>query len=194
MTHSLRPDPLGCLIPAVALSLGMAAQHAAAQVQPPPQQAAQFPAGAQFAWVNSQQILPQVPGYAQAESTLNAEVAGYRAEVEHMQTRLDSLVRDYDRQQIALSPSTRQTKQQEIRDTQQRLQQRYNELQDKASSRERELVSPLEERVKGVIEGIRAEHNLLFIFDVGAPGNNIVAADRALDLTSMVVQRLRTTR
>ena len=30
------------------------------------------------------------------------------------------------------------------------------------------------------------------IFDVGAPGNNIVAADRTLDLTTMVVQRLQT--
>jgi hypothetical protein len=40
-------------------------------------------------------------------------------------------------------------------------------------------VAPLEERVKGVIEGVRAERNLLFIFDVGAPGNNVVAARRA---------------
>jgi Skp family chaperone for outer membrane proteins len=110
-----------------------------------------------------------------------------------MQTALDSMIRDYDRQQIALSPSSRQAKQQEIRDTQQRLQQRYNELQDKATSRERELVAPLEERVKGVIEGIRAERNLLFIFDVGAPGNNVVAADRTLDLTNVVIQRLQTT-
>jgi outer membrane protein len=193
MTHLLRLDRLGRLIAVVALTLGMATQYAAAQAQPPAQQAAQTPAGVPFAWVNSQQILPQVPGYAQAESTLNAEVAAYRAEVEHMQAQLDSMVREYDRQQIALSPSTRQTKQQEIRDTQQRLQQRYNDLQDKAASRERELVSPLEERVKGIIEGIRAERNLLFIFDVGAPGNNIVAADRALDLTSVVVQRLQTT-
>ena len=57
--------------------------------------------------------------------------------------------------------------------------------------RERELVAPLEERVKGIIEGLRAERNLAFIFDVGAPGNNIVAADRTLDLTALVVQRLQ---
>ena len=54
-----------------------------------------------------------------------------------------------------------------------------------------QLVAPLEERVKGVIEGLRAERNLIFIFDVGAPGNNIVAADRTLDLTTVVVQRLQ---
>ena len=153
---------------------------AAAQQAPP-----------RFAWVNSQLIIRQVPGYAEAESTLNAEVAGFREEVQQLQTKLDSTVREYDRQQIALSPTARQAKEQEIREMQTRLQQRYSELQDRASQRERELVAPLEERVKGVIEGLRAERNLLFIFDVGAPGNNIVAADRTLDLTAIVVQRLQ---
>lgn len=182
-------DSLWRVAPVAALLLASPARPVAAQAQPP----ASAPQGARLGWVNSQLILRQVPGYAQAESTLNAEVAGYRAEVERMQVQLDSMVRDYDRQQIALSPTTRQSRQQEIRDMQQRLQQRYNELQDRATSRERELVAPLEERVKGVIEGLRAERNLLFIFDVGAPGNNIVAADRSLDLTDVVVQRLRTT-
>jgi outer membrane protein len=154
-------------------------------------QAAQSTPAARFGWVNSQLIIRQVPGYAAAESTLNAEIAAYRTEVQRMQTQLDSMVRAYDQQQIALSPTSRQAKQQEIRETQQRLEQRYNELQTQASDRERELVAPLEERVKGVIEGIRAERNLLFIFDVGAPGNNVIAADRALDLTAVVVQRLQ---
>jgi outer membrane protein len=158
---------------------------------------AQQPAGAasqaplRFGWVNSQIIIQQVPGYAAAESTLNDEIASFRQEVEQMQVRLDSTVRAYDQQQIALSPSARTAKQQEIRETQQRLQQRYAELQTRASERERELVAPLEERVKGIIEGIRAERNLAFVFDVGAPGNNIVAADRTLDLTPLVIQRLQ---
>jgi outer membrane protein len=154
-------------------------------------QAAPATQGARFGWVNSQLIIRQVPGYAAAESTLNAEIGVFRTEVQRMQTQLDSTIRAYDQQQIALSPTARQTKQQEIRELQQRLEQRYSELQTQASERERELVAPLEERVKGVIEGIRAERNLLFIFDVGAPGNNVIAADRSLDLTAVVVQRLQ---
>lgn len=147
--------------------------------------------GARFGWVNSQLIIRQVPGYAAAESTLNAEIAGFRDEVQRMQVALDSMIRAFDQQQIALSPTSRQAKQREIQETQQRIEQRYSELQTQAAERERALVAPLEERVKGVIEGLRAERNLLFIFDVGAPGNNVVAADRSLDLTAVVVQRLQ---
>jgi outer membrane protein len=174
-------------MPVAALLLGLPTVRAAAQAQPP----AQAQPAARFGWVNSQLILPQVPGYAQAESTLTAEVAGYRAEVQRMQAQYDSASADYARQQIALSPSAREAKQQEIRDLQQRLQQRITELQDRADQRQQELLSPLQQRVTAVIEGLRAERNLLFIFDVGAPGNNIVAADRTLDLTTLVVQRLQ---
>jgi outer membrane protein len=170
------------------VALGTPARPAAAQLPATPAAAA---SAARFAWVNSQLIIRQVPGYAAAESTLNIDIAGFRTEVERMQTQLDSIVRAYDQQQVVLSPTARTTKQQEIREMQQRLQQRYGELQTRAAERERELVAPLEERVKGIIEGLRAERNLAFIFDVGAPGNNIVAADRTLDLTALVVQRLQ---
>jgi outer membrane protein len=178
---------LRCGIPVAALLLGLPTAQAAGQAQPP----AQAQPSARLAWVNSQLVLHQVPGYAQAESTLTAEAAGYRAELQRMQTQLDSTLADFDRQQIALSPSARQAKQQEIRDLQQRLQQRVNELQDHADQRQQELLAPLQQRVTAVIEGLRAERNLLFIFDVGAPGNNIVAVDRTLDLTNVVVQRLQ---
>jgi outer membrane protein len=180
------PNSLRRPLAVAALLLAVAALQVGAQAQP-----GQPQPGTRFAWVNSQLILRQVPGYAQAESTLTAEVAGYRTEVQRLQTQYDSTVAEYDRQQIALSPSARQTKQQEIRDMQQRLQQRVNELQDRANQREQELLAPLQQRVTAVIEGLRAERNLLFVFDVGAPGNNIVAADRTLDLTNVVLQRLQ---
>lgn len=171
-----------------AVGLGLTALFLLTGVAPA---AAQQPAGGppapRFGFVNLQIVIEQTPGYAAAESTLNAEIAGFRAEVQQLQTRLDSMIRAYDQQQIALSPTNRQAKEQEIRETQQRFQQRANELQTRIQARERELIAPLEERVRGVIEGIRAERNLAFVFDV----TNFITADRSLDLTALVVQRLR---
>ncbi len=164
---------------ATVIPTSLAAQAAPAQPQ------------IRMAWVNTQVILRQMPGYAAAESTLTAEVAGYRTEVQRMQVQLDSIVRAYDQQEVVLTPTARQQRQQEIRQMQQRLEQRFGELQQVAAERERELVEPLEERVKGVIEGLRAERNLAFIFDVAAPGSSILAADRTLDLTAIVLQRLQ---
>lgn len=144
-----------------------------------------------MAWVNTTQIMQQAPGYTQAESTFTDEMRGYQTEVQRMQTELDSLISEFDRTSLVLSPSAREQREEELRRLQQTNTQRAQQLQLQAQRRERELVSPIEERVSSIIEGLRAERNIGMIFDVSSPGSSVVAADRALDLTATVIQRLR---
>ena len=73
------------------------------------------------------------------------------------------------------------------------LETRAQELQQKAQAREPELLAPLQQKVNAVIEAIRAEGNYALIFDVSAQGGNIVAADRSLDLTDRVIEKLKAT-
>jgi len=176
---------------AAALAISVPATLSAQQ----PKAAAPAPQGPapRIAYVNTQAILQQMPGYAQAESTMTAEVASYRDKVQQLQSQLDSARSAYDQQQIALSPSARTAKQQELQQMQQKLQSQFNDLQNQLSSRQQELVAPFDNRLKQILEGLRAEKNLLLIFDVAAQGNNIVAADQSLDLTDTVIQRVKST-
>jgi hypothetical protein len=45
--------------------------------------------------------------------------------------------------------------------------------------------------VTAVIEGIRAEFNYSMIFDASATGGVLVSADRSLDISPLVIQRLQ---
>jgi len=145
-------------------------------------------------FISSRQILQQTPGYSAAESTFSREVQGFRDEVQKLQQQLDSAVRSFDQQSIALSPAAKQAKQRELQQLQQRFEQRSNELQGRAQQREQELLQPIQSRVNAVIQGLRAEGNYAVIFDADAPGNNIVAADPALDITTKVLDRLKQAR
>lgn len=165
----------------VALSMPSAASAQAGPTQAP----------TRIAWINLGQILQAAPGYTAAESTFAQEMKGFQAEVEKLQQQFDSTLNEYQKQAVVLSPSAKSTKEGQLRQLQQTIQQRASELQTRAQQREKELVGPIEERVRGVIEGVRAERNIAVIFDVGAQGSNIVAADRTLDLTSTIVQRLK---
>lgn len=142
-------------------------------------------------FVNSQAILQQMPGYAAAESTYSKELEGFQGEMLRLRQRLDSTVSTYQQSSVGLSASQRQAREAEIRRLQQQVDQRSNELRQRAQERERELIQPLEDRVKAVIEGIRAERNIGIMFDVAAPGGGIIAADQSLDMTAVVVQRLK---
>src|SRR3954467_14625266 len=153
--------------------------------------AAQQSANAKVAYVNTQAILKQTPGYVKAESTFTKELEGYRVEVQKLQATLDSAASDFDQQSVMLSPSQRATKRKDLQGQQQKLEQRTQELQQKAATRERELLEPIQTKVNSVIEGVRAAGNYAVIFDVSAPNNGIVTADKSLDLTQRIIQQLK---
>ncbi|MGH7699359.1 MAG: OmpH family outer membrane protein [Gemmatimonadales bacterium] len=169
----------------VALAVGALAGTPAVAAQGTPQ------APARLAWVSSQEILRQTPGYAAAESTFARELRASQDTLQQLQQQLDSAVQVFEQQSIALSPSARQTRQRELQGLQQRFQQRAQELEQQARERERALLQPIQTRVNQVIQGLRAEGNYAFIFDADAPNSGIVAADPGLNLTAKVLERLR---
>ena len=153
--------------------------------------AAQQAATPKLAYVNTQAILKQTPGYVKAESTFTKELANYRVEVQKLQASLDSAASDFDQQSVMLSPTQRAAKRKDLQAQQQKLEQRTQELQQQAATRERELLDPIQSKVNSVIEGVRAAGNYAMIFDVSAPNNGIVTADKTLDLTQRVIQQLK---
>ncbi len=153
--------------------------------------AAQQAASPRVAYVNTQAILKQTPGYVKAESTFTKELATYRVEVQKLQASLDSAASDFDQQSVMLSPTQRAARRKDLQAQQQKLEQRTQELQQKAATRERELLDPIQSKVNSVIEGVRAAGNYAMIFDVSAPNNGIVTADKTLDLTQRVIQQLK---
>ena len=147
--------------------------------------------GGKVAYVNTQAILKQTPGYTQAESTFTREIEIYRVEVQKLQATLDSAASDFEQKSVMLSPTQRDAKRKELTAQQQKLEQRTQELQQRAATRERELLDPIQSKVNSVIEGIRAAGNYAIIFDVSSPNNGIVTADKGIDLTQRVIQQLK---
>jgi outer membrane protein len=156
-----------------------------------PQSLAAQQGGSKIAYVNTQAILKQTPGYVKAESTFTKELEGYRVEVQKLQATLDSAATDFDQQSVMLSPTQRAAKRKDLQAQQQKLEQRTQELQQRAATRERELLDPIQSKVNSVIEGVRAAGNYAIIFDVSSPNNGIVTADKSIDLTQRVIQQLK---
>ncbi len=142
-------------------------------------------------YINSAAILANTPGRAQAESVFAREMVGFRTEIQQLQSRLDSAQAEFTRTSVVMTPQARQTRLNEIQQMEIRTRQRAEELQEQAQRREQELTAPIMQRVNAVIEGIRAEFNYSFVFDVAAQGSPIITADRTLDISALVIQRLQ---
>ena len=175
---------------ALLVAVPVLAMARSAQAQQPGQPTQQL----RFAWLNSQAILSATPGRAEAESLFAREMVGFRAEVQRLQSELDSAVAQYNRSSAVMSPAAKSQREDQIRQMEAHNRQRAQELDQQAQSREAELTAPIMQRVNAVIEGIRAEFNYAIIFDVAATGNPVVTADRQLDITQVVIQRVIRTR
>jgi outer membrane protein len=147
--------------------------------------------GAKLGYINSRAVLLATPGYAQAESTYNKEIGEFRAEVERLQTSLDSMAADFEQKSVMLSATAKTAKRKELEDRRTKMDARAQELRDKAAQREQELIAPIHSKVNDVIEAIRSDGGYAMIFDVSANDGLIVTADKSLDLTQKVIDKIK---
>jgi outer membrane protein len=145
-----------------------------------------------FAYINSQTLLQQAPGRAEAEAQFQRELQTYQTEVKRMGDSLKAMVATYEKDQLVMSPAAKEQKQKEIAAKEQEYQQRTAELERTAAARESELTRPILENIRKAIEAVRTEEGYSFIFDVAANGG-VVAADTSLEVTSEVLAKLRST-
>jgi outer membrane protein len=147
-------------------------------------------AGQKIVYVNSQKIIAQAPGRADAEAQFQKEMDSYKAQVQKMGDSLQTQIADYRKNEATMTAAAKTAKEKELGGKQQAYQQRVQELEQTAQQRENELVRPIMEQINKIIEQIRTENGYTFILDAGSQAGVVVAADSSLDITDKVIQRL----
>lgn len=140
-------------------------------------------------YINSQQILANAPGAAEANEQFQQDLQSYEAEAKQLQDELVRMQQQLEQQALTLSPEAKRNREQAIQQKAQEAQQRMQQLDAQANRRRQELVQPVMDQISQVIEQIREEGNYSLILDVAA--GSIIAADPALDLTDEVIRRLQ---
>jgi outer membrane protein len=149
-------------------------------------------AAPKLAYINSQRLLSDAPGRAEAEATFQKELQTYQAQVKRMGDSLRTMVEAYEKAASTLSPAAREERQKAIRTKEQEFQQRTNQLDQRAGARQDSLTRPILDRIQKAIEAERAAGGYAMIFDAGSQAGVLVAADKSLDITEKVLARLRT--
>ena len=146
---------------------------------------------ARVAYVNTTAILQQTPGFAAADSTLTAMRVGFQEEADSLRAQLAIAVIGADQQQLLLNPETGAAQFDSLQGLDDQIRARLTEMQNQVLVRQRELLTPLEVRIRTVIDGLRAERDLAVVYDVSSPSFAGLSADPSADLTDIVISRLR---
>jgi outer membrane protein len=153
--------------------------------------AAQQAAG-RIAYVNPQALFQNAPGRLAAESTFAKETEAYRSELAKMGDALNALVADYQKKESTMTAAEKERRQRAIQAKEDSLRGRQQQLEQQASQRQSELMAPIMESVRKVLEDIRAEDGFAMILSSEPGASPILAADKNLDITERVVARLKT--
>jgi len=144
-----------------------------------------------IAYIDSKVVLSRAPGRKEAEDTFNKEMEASRAQVQKMGDSLQTMIADYQKSQATLAANVREQREAAIRKKQEDYQSRAGSLDQRMQQRQMELVKPIMDQIRKVLDDIRQEDGYAFILDAGSEAGVIVAADRNLDITEKVIARLK---
>jgi outer membrane protein len=147
-------------------------------------------AGQKFAFVNSQALLQGAPGRAEAEAAFEKDMVGIRSQLSKLQDSLNTMQEAFAKEEVSLSPAAKETRLKTLRDKESAWQQQAQKLQEQAQTRQEELMAPIMENLRKVLDDVRTDGGYSFIFDVAA-GAFIVSADKNLDITDRVLSKMR---
>src|SRR3954469_24791996 len=109
------------------------------------------PAPTKIGYINSQAILAQAPGRAEAEAQFDREVGVYRQQIQRMDDSLKTMMAAFDRDAPKLDSATRQSRRTTIGQREIEYQGRARGLDSTMQARQAQLVKPIMERVQAVI-------------------------------------------
>jgi outer membrane protein len=146
--------------------------------------------GQKVAFVNSQALLQNAPGRGEAEATFEKEMVGIRAQLTRLQDSLTAMNEAWAKEEPTLQGAAKDARLKVLREKEQNWGAQAQKLQSQAQERQEELMAPIMENLRKVLDDVRMEGGYSFIFDVAA-GAFIVSADKNLDITDRVMSKMR---
>jgi outer membrane protein len=154
---------------------------------------AQSAAPLKIGYVNTQALMEAAPGRAQAESLLKKEGDSYQALLQKMQDSLNTMLTKYQKDEPTLSAAAKKKAQDNMQGLETEIQGKNLQLQQQFQNRQNEVMAPIQDVVRKVLEDIRVEDGFAMILDKTPGQTPIIVADKNLDITDRVVSRLRAT-
>jgi outer membrane protein len=152
-----------------------------------------FSANAQrYAVIDSKYILEKLPAYKQAQDKLNQFSQQWQQEIDKKQVTLDSMLKDYDAEQVMLSDDLKKKREDELYNREKELrdlQKKRFGFEGDLFKKRQELVKPIQDMVYTAIQKLAVDKSYDFILDK-SEGITVIFADPKLDKSDDVLKFL----
>ncbi|MBN1158577.1 MAG: OmpH family outer membrane protein [Bacteroidales bacterium] len=145
-----------------------------------------------YAFVDTDYILDNIPGYKAAQEQLDKLSEGWQQEIEAQYAEIEQLYNDYQAERVLLSEEMRRKREDEIIDKEKdvkEIQTSYFGQEGQLFQKRQELIQPIQDEVYNAIRDMATEEGYAVIFDT-AGGPVMVYFNPRYDLSDEVLQKL----
>lgn len=129
---------------------------------------ASFAQSPNFAYVDSEYILSQMPDYRSAQNKIDEMAEKWQKEIEKMHDAVDKMYKDYKAEELILTEDQKKKREAEIIAKQNEVKKYQNEkfgYEGELFKKRQELIKPIQDRVFDAVQKIAKQNNLDIIFD-----------------------------
>ena len=134
-----------------------------------------------YAFVDSEYILNKIPSYRAAKEEVEKLSTRYQQEIEQGMADIQKRVKDFQAEQVLLTPEKRQKRQQELVDAETKvkeLQQKYFGREGLLFKKQDELIKPIQDQVFAAVKELANEGGYAAIFDVASSPSILYSSPR----------------
>jgi Skp family chaperone for outer membrane proteins len=148
--------------------------------------------GPKLAHLDSRAVLARTPAFVAIDSQVDLRTKSMQQRITVMQDSMETMIAAFQKEEPTLTPAVRQQRRDALAKKQGDYQREAASMQQRADSIREALSRPLIETFNRVLQDIRNEEGYAYVFDIGSPGQALLAVDKNLDITDKVLARLQT--
>ena len=147
-----------------------------------------------IAYVNTQALMEAAPGRDSATAILTREGNAFQSQLQKLQDTVNARLSKFNKEEPTMTPAAKDKETKAIQAREPELKTQNQQFQQQYDQRKQEVLAPITDLVKKVLDDLREEGNYSLIL-MNDPGQTpIVSADKNLDITDKAISRLRATK
>ncbi len=144
-------------------------------------------------WIDSQEIMKQLPEAVEAQGKLDALVAQWQGEINKLQMQLQQEADDYQKRRLILPEQARIQEENRLSDLQKKISdlrnQRFGQNGD-LFQQQNTIMRPVQEKILRAIQDVAKDESYDYIFDKSGQVLLMFANDK-YDVTQLVLDKLK---
>lgn len=140
-----------------------------------------------FGYVNTQDLLANLPAMKEVQTQLEATTSKYEAELTNLRTELEKKYTEFQQMEESTPQAIKDRRVQEITELEQKIQQFRTTASQDIQAQQEKLMAPIQQQVMTAIQSVGTEGGYTFIFE---SGYMLFTGTEVVDVTSAVKAKL----